>query len=212
MKLLILEDNKDCITIYKDILGKNNVLTMVSTIRELEAVTQKKLPSSFDIFLADLMLPDGFFLDWITKSKSIIMEQIPTVIVSSMEDIDLLRKSFQWGATDYLIKPFRVPELIVKVERLQRDYFSKKTIDGSIQNVMDELTGIETKLFQLFMSRIDLFIDRGTITSEIWRKVQVNPKTLDVHLSNLRGKLARTSWEIISCEGSWKLTKTHSKS
>jgi DNA-binding response OmpR family regulator len=135
-----------------------------------------------------------------------VMEDVPTIIVSSLDDVETLRNSYEWGASDYLVKPFKKNELIVKLERIVR---SKETNGSlSVDNAfVDGLTLIENKIFNYMLQFNGKSIHRDGIYKAIWKKVQVSSKTLDVHLSNLRKKMAKSHWKIESHQDGWKLTK-----
>ena len=206
-KILVIEDNRDHITLYQDILGTDNELKIVTSLAELKKLLDSNSELSFELVISDLKLPDGLFLNWVDKTQSNIMERFPTIIVSSLEDLDVLRACFEWGATDYLIKPFRMNELIAKVDKACKSYVVKNQID-SAQTLLDELTSMERKIFQRFLATPDAVITREKLVGEIWKKVAVHPKTFDVHLSNLRRKLSNTEWSIDNLhEKGWKLSR-----
>lgn len=206
-KILVIEDNHDHITLYEDILGTENELKIVTSLLELKKLLDSNSELSFDLVISDLKLPDGLFLDWVENNESNIIQKFPTIIVSSLEDLDVLRACFEWGATDYLIKPFKVNELIAKVDKACRSYIVKTQID-SAQSLLDELTSMERKIFQRFLATPNSVITRETLVGEIWKKVAVHPKTFDVHLSNLRRKLSTTEWSIDNLhEKGWKLSR-----
>lgn len=207
IKFLIIEDNDDCITIYKDLFKSEYELTIIKGLKELDDYLASSDGASFDLVLSDLKLSDGHFLDWVTQKKSTLMEQFPTIIVSSSEDYEILDASFQWGATDYLIKPFRIAELLAKVKKAQRTYVVKSFMETT-ESIQDELTAIENKIFQFFLKNMGDAVSREVIIKGIWKKVAVSPKTLDVHLSNLRKKLVNSSWIIDNeSERGWQLKR-----
>lgn len=207
-RLLILEDNEDCISIYEDILSKAHELTIVSTLADLQVVRQKK-DKKFDLMLADMKLPDGIFLEWAQKNPG-LMEDLGTIIVSSLEDVEILTNCFEWGAIDYLIKPFKINDLMVKIAKALGHFQLKKNSfsEEELQVIQDELTAIEAKIFQQIAKRPNEFVGRDLIQPVVWKKVAVNPKTLDVHLSNIRKKLSHTNWSIdFEDAKGWKLSK-----
>lgn len=199
--ILILEDHPDCVEILKYILAAQYDLTILTTLAELKEVTFND--SEFEIFIADLRLPDGEFLEWIIGTNSSLMEKIPTLIVSSVEDIETLRHCFEWGAADYFVKPIRNNEFLIKIENILK---SKNTeAAGPSEDFLDDLTMIENKLFLLFNQTPGKLVLRDDILKTVWKKVQVNPKTLDVHLSNLRKKIKNSAYEIDYLGNGWRL-------
>ncbi len=202
--ILILEDNSDCVEIYKDLLATCYELTFISKIGDLSHPDFN--PYLFNALLADMTLPDGKFLDWVMKSHSTIMEDVPTIIVSSLDDVDTLRNSYEWGASDYLVKPFKKNELLVKLERILKIKEANSTLNLD-HAFVDGLTLIENKIFNYMLQFNGKCIHREGIYQAIWKKVQVSSKTLDVHLSNLRKKMTNSSWKIESHQDGWKLIK-----
>lgn len=205
--LLILEDNEDCISIYEDILT-NHHLTIVRSLKELQDFHQHS-KTKIDLMMADMKLPDGIFIEWV-QTGSFSMEQLTTIIVSSMEDMEILTHCFEWGAVDYVIKPFKKNELVVKIAKALGQFSVRKDleIEEEIKAILEELTSIEAKIFQQLVNHPDQFVNRDLIQPVVWKKVAVNPKTLDVHLSNIRKKLNSTNWVIdfVDHKG-WKLTR-----
>lgn len=203
-KILILEDNADLIDIYQGFLSDQYDLVFITLISEL--MTPFIKGSTFGLLIADVTLPDGNFLEWLMTSQSNLLKVTPTIIVSSMEDPDTLRSFFEWGAVDYLIKPFKKTEMIVKIERVLQN---KISIDftKNADTFKDELTLIENKLFHLFTQTPGKILTRDDLIKTIWKKIQVNPKTLDVHLSNLRKKLNYSNWKLDSVGNGWKIIK-----
>lgn len=205
-KILIIEDHVDCQTLYRDIF-KGHDLVILSSLKELgEHVSTTNL-QQYDVVLADLMLGDGYFLDWISQNISGLMEEVPTIIVSSMEDLEILRRSFEWGAADFIIKPFRKAELQAKVEKVKRNF----TIQPVKNKDLEHLTFIELKLFILLSQNPEKYLSREEIVQSIWKKVQVKSKVMDVHLSRLRKKLDSSLWTIECLDDiGWKIYKTKS--
>lgn len=208
--ILILEDNVDCAIIYQDILNADN--HTIEIAGSLNALSQKldALKSPPDLFIADLKLPDGFFIEWVSENRPQLLVDYNTIIVSSLEDMDILTRCFEWGAVDYLIKPFKKNDLAVKVNRALGHFNVKKNPleDAEIAEIQENLTVIEAKIFQQLLNHPKKFVSRDTIVQEVWKKVAVNSKTLDVHLSNIRKKLAQTSWSIDYQDATgWKLIK-----
>lgn len=207
--LLILEDNEDCISIYEDILTQHQ-LTTVRSLAELNSWLENRTIFP-DLLLADMNLPDGYFLDWVSASRPEIMSSMSTIIVSSLEDMEVLGSCFEWGAVDYLIKPFKKNDLTVKINKALGHFNVKKRSfkEEEISEILEELTSIEAKIFQQLVKNPDKYVAREKIMKEVWRKVSVNSKTLDVHLSNIRKKLIQTSWSIDYQDPSgWKLIKS----
>lgn len=194
----ILEDDKGCQFVYDQILKNGFRTTYFENIKKFrdsyEKVINKSSHEKPAMIIADLMLNDGNFLSFLTREfHGDLGEDIPFMVVSSDDDIDSLRLCFKEGATDYITKPFRKNELLVKIEAILKNnkvvgkpLKSNISIDGV---AIEGLTGKQKKLLALFDSREDRVIDRDLILDKVWGDTSVHPKTLDVHLYNLRRKL-----------------------
>lgn len=207
--ILILEDSEDLISLYQDVLGESHELSVVGSLSELKLFLDKN-SRKIELMIADLKLPDGFFLNWISASHSDLMNTQTTIIASSSEDVAILSSCFEWGAVDYLVKPFGKNELLVKVSKALGNFnLSNKGFDReTLADLLEELTSIEAKIFQQLINKPEQFVQREQIMGQVWKKVTVNSKTLDVHLSNIRKKLSQTSWSINyeDLKG-WKLSR-----
>lgn len=200
--ILILEDNEDCVEIYNDLLRGSYNLTFINKLSVLEGINPATI--NFNLLIADMKVTDGVFLDWIVTKESVLMEKVPSIIVSSIEDLDVLRDCFQWGAMDYIVKPFRSTELIAKIEKI----LSKRQHPiESFDQFQSSLTLFELKIFNLLHQYKNYPVTREFLVKSIWKKVRVNSKTLDVHLSNIRQKMVNTTWKIETLgDSTWRLS------
>jgi DNA-binding response OmpR family regulator len=125
------------------------------------------------------------------------------LIVSRIDDLEIIRFFLKTGARDYILKPIRPNELIAKVERALQQISNREIL--ILRNDLDgiqvsDLTFREHQLLTIFLSRDDRAVKRDDLYGAIWSKVTVNRKTLDVHLFNLRRKLRPHGYDII-CRG-----------
>lgn len=194
----ILEDDQGCKFVYDQILKNHFKLSFFETIASFqdsyEKIINKNNYSRPAMIIADLMLSDGNFLSFLSKEfHGELGDEVPFIVVSADDDIESLRLCFKEGANDYITKPFKKNELLVKIETILR---GKKTMAGQVKSQVsvdgvsiEGLTGKQKKLLSLFNSKEDRVIDRDLILDNVWGDTAVHPKTLDVHLYNLRRKL-----------------------
>ncbi len=198
----ILEDSQSSQFVYEETLGSRYRLHFFSSLgdfRQAMAETAQK-PR---LLLADLRLQDENFLDFLGTDEAHTLIRFPFMVVSSLDDLDVLRTCFQEGALDYLTKPFTRNELIVKIERilekrseisLDPGTFRLRRKDGSL---LPQLTPKELQIFTLLQAAKGAPVTRQSLTAEIWGTVQVTSKSLDVHLFHLRRKIAEAGFEIV---------------
>lgn len=196
----ILEDDEGCRFVYDQILRIRYKVRFFGALSELEKAFCDKSTTdepSPDLLIADLRLPDGCFLDLLNGSNPDFKGflTIPFLIVSSIDDIDALRFCFDEGAVDYLIKPFKKNELIVKTSRALTRAVQVSPLEAP---EFADLTQKEQQILALFFKAKDRTLSREEILSKIWQNIKVDSKTVDVHLFNLRKKLAQKGYDIRS--------------
>lgn len=195
----IIEDDPGCQFVYQETLSIRYRSRMFSDLSEFngELIETSIRP---DLIIADLRMPGGTFLEFLSSSLASKISGIPLIVVSSLDDIDALRFCFKKGARDYITKPFGKSELIVKVERIlgqgviaSSSYFQINTasctveLDGAKSST---LTAKELRIVSLLQEAPNGFVSRDELETKVWPKDSVGEKTLGVHLTNLRKKLA----------------------
>lgn len=213
----ILEDDKGCQFVYEQTLDHrydtryfDRIDDFATALKDVYQNDKTKLPK---MIVADLMLSDGNFLTYLTDSEKEIFD-IPFIIVSSVDDIDALRFCFKEGALDYLTKPFKKNELLVKIENVLSGVNRPRPVsEDGLTKTLDldgqEVKGLTTKqmqLLSLFINSNDRSVTRHDILDKVWRDTSVHPKTVDVHLYNLRRKVHEYGYLIRSDGGGrWSL-------
>jgi len=113
-RILVVDDDEDLRVLVRKALGHGMNLILEAS-SGTEAMKLIKL-SNPDLVLLDLLMPDpdGFeVLRWMRSKKE--TRDVPVVVLTAHGDEDSVRKCFELGATDYLMKPFSVPQLDVRV-------------------------------------------------------------------------------------------------
>lgn len=103
-----------------------------------------------ELILMDVLMPDE---DGIAACRRIKaheeLENIPIIMVTGMEDVKLLQAAFAAGATDYITKPFRPLELLVRVRsalRLRDEMERRKTREMELMELTRQLAEANDKL------------------------------------------------------------------
>lgn len=205
LKVWILEDDPGSRFIFEETLGVRYAVRLFGALKDLDIALDQsiEMPS---LLIADLRLPDGVFLDFCVQKTNEGKQLPPFVVVSSLDDLDLLRECYRRGALDYIAKPFTKNEIIGKVERvLQFQQVGaqggavaqpKSTLRFSPLRLMVEdgrrrAVQLTAKEYQLLTILHDSsgFVSRETFYLQVWGNVNVSTKTLDVHIFNLRRKV-----------------------
>lgn len=151
-----------------------------------------------ELLLAELKLRGGNFVDYLRDERFIDHLAVPVVIVSSVEDVDVMRFCFARGVVDYLLKPTRRVELVAKVERavssrwallgVRLDPITLSAKRGGV--VSPSLTPKEFQVLTVLMQAGTDPVLPSRLRETLWRDTQVSAKALDVHLSHLRKKIS----------------------
>jgi DNA-binding response OmpR family regulator len=208
----ILEDNIECCELYEEILGFRYKTRCFHTLGEFKAAISNDMGEQPSLILADLKLGDGNFLNYLTADPERYDLKAPFIVVSGIDDIDALRFCYKEGALDYLTKPFKTNELLVKIENIFSGRGSRNVINVNSKELcldgvkVNNLTSKQIQVLSLFLSSPSRSICRADILSKVWGDTSVHPKTVDVHLYNLRRKLHPYGYMIRSeGGGAWQL-------
>ena len=198
-RILVVEDDpaiSDGIAVNLLYSGYDHVL-----FRDGNEAAQALLQDhSFDLALLDIMLPglDGFALFEHVKKYD-----IPVIFITAKTDSASEIKGLLNGAEDYIVKPFDVMTLLVRIEKVldragkldQILRFSNITIDLQEHTVRrDEaeilLKPMEFEVLVLLVRHKSRTIPRDKILNEIWgTDFFGDTRTVDVHIANIRKKL-----------------------
>ena len=118
MKLLIIEDDKEIAQLLATYLEKNGYETVqkydgVGGLNELKAHTE-----DYGMVLLDMMLP-GFSGDELLPKFRAVTD-IPVIVISAVSALDRRLSMMRAGADDYIIKPFELPDVLVRIEAVAR--------------------------------------------------------------------------------------------
>ena len=166
----------------------------------LAVVERLKNDHSFDLALLDIMLPglDGFAL-----METMQQYNIPVLYLSAKDDEQSRVKGLRIGAEDYIVKPFSMLELLVRMEKiLDRNGKLNKilryqdiTVDTEKHTVVKNGEGISLQPleFDLLVKLIkfkNCTLPRERLLNEIWGiDFAGGTRTVDIHIAHLRKKL-----------------------
>lgn len=118
MKLLIIEDDKEIAQLLATYLEKHGYRTVqrydgVGGLNELKAHVEE-----YGMVLLDMMLP-GFSGDELLPKFREVTD-IPVIVISAVSALDQRMSMMRAGADDYIIKPFELPDVLVRIEAVAR--------------------------------------------------------------------------------------------
>lgn len=190
MNILIIEDNvflaKRIAKVFENKVIVNRVKVTHSFLGFIEELS---VLASYDIVLVDLKLSESTLELCGYKIIRIIRERqlkIPIVVISGFSDIDRLRLAFEYGASDYIIKPVRLRELEIRVLNWFKNYyFFNITFQGSVyfyknlkynldknefylNEAIIPLTRNNKYILSLFFSQPEKLLRESFLTEKIW--------------------------------------------
>ena len=162
----------------------------------LEAVREEL----FDLALLDIMMPelDGFELLPHLRDKD-----VPVIFVSAKGDVVSRVQGLRLGAEDYLVKPFDILELLVRMEKVLERRLPGKDIlqyedvclDVNSHSILKngqaiDLKPLEFDLLQTFLRYPGMVLTREQLLKQVWGEDFLGEtRTIDVHVAALRRKL-----------------------
>ncbi|NMS89582.1 response regulator transcription factor [Clostridioides difficile] len=209
-KILVVEDEKRMQDIIVEYMQKGGY-TCITADDGIEALAILK-NNNIDLMILDIMMPylDGFSVCRVSRE----MTNIPIIILTAKGEEEDKLKGYEYGADDYITKPFSPKVLLAKVNALLRRCTSnipKNSLNlGKIHimltsrqvyvedNLMD-LTYKEYELLNLFMENPNQVFSREKLLTCIWGyDFEGNTRTVDTHIKTLRKKLGTEGHHIVT--------------
>ena len=202
MKILLVEDDQKISSFVKIGLESNDCFVDIaydSTIGEKLAFSKK-----YDVIVLDVVIPGitGFELCKKIRNKSILT---PIIMLTSLDSVEDKLTGFDFGADDYLVKPFSFQELLARIKALNRRnheaiinpvlILADLELDSITRKVKRNekeinLTATEYKILELLLSNKGKVFDRFLIAEKIWGfSFNSGTNVIDVHINSLRKKI-----------------------
>jgi DNA-binding response OmpR family regulator len=169
-------------------------------LRLADGVLARLQAETFDAVLLDLGLPDGDGAQLLRQMRALGLS-LPVLIMTARDSLEDRLNGFNTGADDYLIKPFEIPELLVRLRAVVRRANGNANGGWSFgELVLDEGRMLVTRAgAPVALSRTEFALllalvkESGRVLTRAELEQGVLPhsegQTLDVHISNLRKKI-----------------------
>jgi DNA-binding response OmpR family regulator len=202
MQILVVEDNRDIaenIADYLEPLGHTLDFAADGLTGLHLAVTRR-----FDVIVLDVMLPG---MDGITLCRKLREEAgntTPVLMLTARDQLDDKIAGFRAGTDDYLVKPFSVKELEVRLQALckratpqahQRVLrvadleFNPDTLQARRGGTLLDLNPIQRKLLELLLSNSHRVVTREELEQHIWSGSPPDSDVLRTHIYSLRSAI-----------------------
>lgn len=207
-QILLVEDDPQINQMEQTLLRKKgyNVISAFSGTEALLWLDK----SNFDLVILDLMLPGLSGKEVLAKIRQ--KQDIVVLCVSAIDVMDTKVEMIREGADDYLTKPFHNEEFLVRIEALLRRNhgrtvnnriltFKDITLDNenhvvSVNGKQLILTAKEFAILELMMQNPKKVFTKDNIYESVWQEAYLpEDNAVNVHISNLRSKLAEANKE-----------------
>ncbi len=204
--ILVVEDERDLLSTLEYILQREGFATLVaSTARDARRRLEEGPPP--DLVILDVMLPDRPGTEvcrWMRSSERTRL--VPVLMLTARgEEADRVA-GFEVGADDYVVKPFSVRELLLRIHAILRRVRPARDESGVLRLgllTIDEpahrawvggaevaLTALEFRLLVTLFRRRGRVQTRDRLLSDVWGyRADVTSRTVDTHIKRLREKL-----------------------
>ena len=203
MRILVVDDEKLLVKGIKFNL-ENEGYQVDAAYDGLEAVELAR-SGGYDLIVLDVMMPELDGLEACMRIRE--FSTIPIIILTARgEDMDKVI-GFEYGADDYITKPFNILELKARIRALLRRSVLVSSVAGAVMSVGQitidtekrvasrneapvELTVKEFDVFELLAKNPGRVYSRETLLNIVWGyEYQGDIRTVDVHIRRLREKL-----------------------
>jgi DNA-binding response OmpR family regulator len=203
MKVLIVEDEVSLLSTMVDFFQKEKYIAIGA--RNLFIAEDKLLMHQFDVVVLDITLPDGNGLDLIKRIHK-TQENCGVLIVSAKNSLTDKITGLDYGADDYITKPFHLTEIHARVRAICRRNTSisddsltfneldinMNTNQFQVHQKVVELTNKEFQLIWFFIVNKNRVITKEGIVQHLWGdgiELSDNFDFIYTHIKNLRKKI-----------------------
>ncbi|MDD9138704.1 response regulator transcription factor [Fructobacillus sp. CRL 2054] len=205
-RILIVEDEENLAKFVK--LELEHEGYQVDTVLNGREGLDKALEEDFDLILLDLMLPELNGFEVARRLREV--KKTPIIMMTARDSVIDRVSGLDYGADDYVVKPFAIEELLARVRSLMRRIDIEKEPASSALNVIsfknlklekenrtvrrdDEiisLTKREYDLLLILLENIDVVQPREKLLKKVWgQETKIETNVVDVYIRYLRNKL-----------------------
>ncbi len=201
MRILIIEDNRDIALNIGDYLEeKGHTVDFAG-----DGITGLHLAvvNDFDAIVLDLALPGMDGLEVCRKLRDDAGKDTPVLMLTARDRLEDKLKGFETGADDYLVKPFELQEVEVRLKVLATRGKRRATREIQIGDLLYnldtlivsrdgqeiDLNPIGLKLLRCLMEASPNVVTRAELEKEVWGEEMPDSDSLRVHIHSLRSAI-----------------------
>lgn len=209
-RLLLVEDDGEIREVITDYFSRASDIMTVETAPDGQRGLEMLYENEYDLIMLDVMLPyiDGFSICREIRKKS----SVPVLFLTARGREEDILYGYENGCDDYIVKPFRIAELMAKANALIRRskgmVRSEKLVCGRIEldplcytvyvsGVQAELTPKEYALLKYLMENRGVAVSRESLLKYVWSyDFDGNDRVVDNHIKKLRKQLGTAGSQI----------------
>lgn len=210
MKILLLEDDIILSEIISEYLIKNNFI--VSITYDGYETEQLIYSEQFDLLLLDINVPNisGLSIANKIRSNGLLM---PIIFISSSICLDDFKKAYQYGANDFIRKPFSLEELLIRINYIKEKFFIESTKVIKLTNDIKfnfmtmsigkeketiSLPKKEAEILKYFLLNKNRIISINELILNIWGyEAEPSIATIRTYIKNIRKHIDKNSLKTI---------------
>lgn len=214
IKILVVEDD-DTLNALVSLYLKGNGYEVISCKNGQEAQKLFK-KENIDMIITDIMMSmmDGFELAMEVRKEN---KDMPIVFMSAKDDMPSKQLGYTIGIDDYIVKPFDIDELVLKVKAILRRSkiisLKKLSVGNLTMNQEEHTAYVDNKELQLTIREFDILFKmlsnpkiiftRGKLMEEFWDfDSSATSRTVDVYMAKIREKTAICNgFDIVTVHG-----------
>lgn len=213
MRILVVEDAEDVAdAIGSHFTRQGHVCDQATSLGDAEHFVRL---GEYDLMILDINLPDGSGLRLLRHLRA-EKNDVPVLVLTARIQVDDKVDALDFGADDYLVKPFDLRELEARARAITRRqhgasdvmleagnvHCNLATRSVSVDGNEVELTRSEFILFEAFIENLNRVMEKDTLYSRLFGMTgEVGLNAVEVYVARLRRKLGDADLEIKTLRG-----------
>ncbi|GAL04828.1 putative two-component response regulator [Photobacterium aphoticum] len=201
MKVLIVDDNHSVVETIADYLELEGI--SIDCAYHGEAALALVAEQHFDVIIMDIMMPKMDGITAVTKMREELFCQTPVLFLTAKDALDDKVAAFKAGGDDYLLKPFALQELLLRLYALnnrgpRQDIGELKFADICLNIRSDEVTRdnqpiklsrIQCKILKVLLRKAPGIVSRQEVIDAVWGEDSPSSDALRSHIYGLRNAI-----------------------
>lgn len=212
--MLLVDDNRQVMATMADYLGANQV--QVDFAYHGQAALQLLQQASFDVIVMDIMMPRLDGISTVSQIRQQLHCQTPILFLTAKDSLTDKEAAFAAGGDDYLVKPFALRELLLRLQALvrrgqlplmQQLTFGDLRLDlTTLVATQDgralKLSRLQTQILKILLQKAPALVERDYLTAQIWGDEEPASDALRSHIYAIRQALrGQTQLETLHGQG-----------